>query len=115
MKHRRVTITRIISTLVCVICVENSVFAHNGKPHNWHDLWRTWSFEPVVVVSLAFTGFLFLKGIHQLWNESGRGRGIRRWEVAAFAGGWLALAMFAGQSIVAIMVLEIINYVEHYG
>jgi len=32
-----------------------------------------------------------------------------------FAFGGLALAMFAGQSLVAIVILEIINYIEHYG
>jgi len=35
--------------------------------------------------------WLFVSGIRQLWRESDTGRGIRRWEAAAFAGGWLAL------------------------
>ena len=33
----------------------------------------------------------------------------------AAASGPVALAMFAGQSLVAIIILEVINYVEHYG
>ena len=35
--------------------------------------------------------------------------------VLAFAFGPVAVALFAGQSIIAIAILEAINYVEHYG
>jgi putative membrane protein len=65
--------------------------AHGGKPHNWHDLWRTWTFGPLVVISLALTAFLFIAGLRKLWRESGTNRGIRKWEATMFAGGWLAL------------------------
>ena len=68
-----------------------TAFAHGGKPHNWHDLWRTWTFEPLVVISLAVTACLFIAGLGKLWHESGTNRGIRKWEAAMFAGGWLAL------------------------
>jgi cytochrome c oxidase assembly factor CtaG len=67
------------------------VLAHEGKPHTWHDLWHTWSFEPLVVIGLALTAGLFALGVRQLWRESGVGKGIKRWEAAAFAGGWFAL------------------------
>src|ERR1051325_974545 len=69
----------------------NTPFAHEGKPHTWHDLWRSWSFEPVVVVSLLLTAALFLLGLFKVWRHSGTGKGIRRWEALAFAGGWFAL------------------------
>jgi putative membrane protein len=65
--------------------------AHEGKPHNWHDLARTWAFEPVVVISLAVSGVLYVVGVRKLWRESAAGRGLRRWEAWAYAGGWLAL------------------------
>ncbi|HEY6246134.1 MAG TPA: cytochrome c oxidase assembly protein [Pyrinomonadaceae bacterium] len=68
-----------------------TAFAHGGKPHNWHDLWRTWTFEPLVTISLALTAFLFIAGLRKLWRESGTNRGIRKWEATMFAGGWLAL------------------------
>src|ERR1051325_1189429 len=69
----------------------NTTFAHEGKPHTWHDLWRSWSFEPVVVVSLLLTAALFLRGLFKVWRHSGPGKGIRKWEALAFAGGWFAL------------------------
>jgi cytochrome c oxidase assembly factor CtaG len=59
---------------------------HGGQPHNWHDLARAWSFEPLVIISLAITAILFIIGLHRLKRRS-----IRTWESLCFAGGWLAL------------------------
>ena len=64
---------------------------HEGKPHNWHDLVRAWSFEPLVVVALAVTAVLFAVGFWRLWREAPRKRSERIWEAIGFAGGWLAL------------------------
>jgi len=30
--------------------MSSNALAHEGKPHTWHDLWRSWSFEPLVVI-----------------------------------------------------------------
>jgi alkane 1-monooxygenase len=46
-----------------------------------------------------------------------------RWTLLTFAlgglsallGGWLGLAFFGGQAVIAIALLEVINFVEHYG
>jgi putative membrane protein len=66
--------------------------AHEGKPHNFHDLWYTWGRDPVVIASLAVTAWLYMRGVRRVWRESGRGKGKRwKWEVWAFTGGWLAL------------------------
>ena len=35
--------------------------------------------------------------------------------LAAFLGGWIGLLIFLGQAFVAIWLLELINYIEHYG
>jgi hypothetical protein len=35
---------------------------HGGQPHNWHDLARAWSFEPLVITGLALTAVLFTLG-----------------------------------------------------
>ena len=64
---------------------------HEGKPHNWHDLVRAWSFEPLVVVALAVTAVLFAVGFWRLWRETPARRSSRIWEAIGFAGGWLAL------------------------
>jgi putative membrane protein len=67
------------------------VSAHEGKPHHPSDLPYTWGLDPLVMVSLAVSGWLYLRGVRKLWREAATGRGIRRWEAAAYAGGWLAL------------------------
>jgi putative membrane protein len=89
--HRR--LRRIIPGVMLLLVSATAVFAHEGKPHNWHDLWRSWSFEPLVIVTLVLSGALYGLGVRQLWNESGPGRGLKRWEAACFAGGWFVLFM----------------------
>ena len=71
-------------------CATNAI-AHEGKPHNWHDLARAWSFEPLVTVTLGISALLFAIGLHRLWREARKRRSIRTWEALCFAGGWLAL------------------------
>ncbi|HKS28075.1 MAG TPA: cytochrome c oxidase assembly protein [Pyrinomonadaceae bacterium] len=65
--------------------------AHEGKPHRFSDLPFTWGLDPLVIASLALSGWLYWRGVRMLWRESAKGRGIKRWEAWAYAGGWLAL------------------------
>lgn len=78
-----------------IILLSVPALAHNGKPHTWHELARTWSFEPTVVVLLALSGWLYWRGVRRLWREpgsaAGRRLGVRAWEAWCFAGGWFAL------------------------
>ena len=64
---------------------------HEGQPHNWHDLARAWSFEPLVVVALTLTAVLFAVGLWRLWHEAPKRKSVRTWEALCFAGGWFAL------------------------
>jgi cytochrome c oxidase assembly factor CtaG len=64
---------------------------HEGQPHNWHDLARAWSFEPLVVIALTLTAVVFAMGWWRLSREAGKHGSRRIWEVFCFAGGWLAL------------------------
>ena len=61
---------------------------HGGKPHDWHDLARAWSFEPLVVIGLAASLILFAVGFSRLRAEA---RSSRMWEGICFACGWFAL------------------------
>ena len=72
-------------------CVSPILIFHGGQPHDWHDLVRAWSFEPLVVISLGLTALLFTIGLYSLWREAPKRRSIRSWEALCFAGGWLAL------------------------
>src|SRR5215218_526500 len=74
-----------------VASISTAALAHEGKPHHARDLLFTWGLDPVVIASLALSAWLYFRGVRRLWHEAGAGRGIRRWEAAAFAGGWFAL------------------------
>ena len=52
-----------------------------------------WSFEPWVVLPLALSLALYVRGVVRLWNRAGAGRGITARQAACFAGGWLVLAL----------------------
>lgn len=71
--------------------LSTTALAHDGKPHNARDLLFTWGLDPIVIVSLALSAWLYFRGLTRLWREAGQGHGIRRWEAAVFAGGWFAL------------------------
>jgi putative membrane protein len=60
--------------------------AHAGHLHASAVI-RWWSWEPLVVITLAITGALYAIGFARL----GAGRKSMRWQALAFAGGYLAL------------------------
>ncbi len=66
---------------------------HDGQPLAPHDLWAAWSWEPLVVISLVLSAWLYVRGLRALWRASGPGHGIRRGEALAFGAGWTTLAL----------------------
>jgi cytochrome c oxidase assembly factor CtaG len=64
---------------------------HEGKPHNWDELAHAWSFEPLMIASLALLALLFAVGWWRLRRETPRKGFARKWEPICFAGGWFAL------------------------
>ena len=66
--------------------------AHTAQSLQPHDLWSAWTFEPLVVVGVILSGFLYVIGVRRLWARES-GVGIRRWEAAAFAVGWSCLVI----------------------
>ena len=79
----------VVITLFGAICI----FAHGEEPDGSEDLWRDWSFDPLIVVSLVITLVVYGYGLFRLWRSSEKGRGISGWAAAAFAAGWLSLVV----------------------
>jgi putative membrane protein len=66
---------------------------HPGAPPAPHDRLTAWSVDPGVVLPLAATGWLYLRGTRALWQSAAQGRGVRAREVTAFGLGWLTLVV----------------------
>ena len=65
--------------------------AHAGHVH-WLEA-ASWTFDPWVIVPLALSGSLYLAGVVRLWRRAGFGRGVRVWQAACFAIGWMFLVL----------------------
>jgi cytochrome c oxidase assembly factor CtaG len=66
---------------------------HDGEPLAPHDLWSAWSWEPLVVVSLGLSLWLYCRGMRAVWRNAGPGHGVGTWEATAFMLGWISLAV----------------------
>jgi putative membrane protein len=69
------------------------LLVHDGQPLAPHDLWAAWSWEPLVIIPLVLSAWLYVRGLRALWVTSCRGRGIRQREALAFACGWATLTL----------------------
>lgn len=88
-----------LATLLCGT-LATLAHAHEGEvhgqpsgPRDWHELARSWSFEPYIVIGLVLTAWLYARGLRRTWRAAGVGHGIRRWEAACYFGGWLSLVI----------------------
>ena len=60
--------------------------AHEGEPLQPHDLWAVWSWDPLIVVGLVLSAFLY-------WRGDRPGHGIRQWERIAYWSAWISLVV----------------------
>lgn len=79
--------------LLLALLAPRAAFAHDGRRMEPHDLWTAWSLDPAVVLALLLSGWMYARGVERMWRRSGPGGGVRRWQAACFAGGWLTVAV----------------------
>src|ERR1051325_7423809 len=92
-KALRLALKRLVSVSILLALLVSTTLAHEGKPHHPRDLLYAWGLDPIVLVSLGLSGWLYFWGVRRMWREAGSGRGIKRWETAAYAGGWAAMLL----------------------
>jgi putative membrane protein len=63
------------------------LLAHPGRPPAPHDIWQAWSWEPGVLLALAISGWLYLRGVRTLWSRAGRRRVVTAGRVRLFFAG----------------------------
>jgi putative membrane protein len=66
-------------------------------------IWYAWSFDPLILVPLLLTHWLYGRGVLKLWRQAGIGRGIRRFEAACFLAGELTPLLVLGRPLAPIM------------
>ena len=49
--------------------------------------------DPLAVFLLGLTSWLYARGLAEIWRRAGGRKGLRGWEAACFAAGWLMLAV----------------------
>jgi putative membrane protein len=69
-----------------------SLCALPGVAHAHADAAVAWTFDSWITVPLLLSASLYAFGTARLWRRAGLGRGIRFWQVACYAAGWLSLA-----------------------
>ncbi|HSJ47029.1 MAG TPA: cytochrome c oxidase assembly protein [Euzebyales bacterium] len=68
------------------------ILAHGGELTGPHDLWVTWTLDPVVLTAIAVSCWSYAAGVRALWGSAGTGGGVARVQAIAFA---LAIAAIA--------------------
>ncbi len=80
--------------LLAASCGAGAALAHSGAalPQTGSRS-IVWSFEPEVTLPLLLAALLYACGLLRLWRAAGVGHGVTRRQAAAFASGWVALAI----------------------
>lgn len=66
-------------------------FAHVPQPGPAAPSLWAWDLAPWLLFLLAVSAFGYALGVHRLWRNAGRGRGVSVLQALAFWGGWLSL------------------------
>ena len=70
------------------------LFLHSGGGQlDASRILRWWSWDPFVVLGLVLSAEMYVSGLRRLWKRAGADRGVRKWEAACFAAGWLFLVV----------------------
>ena len=83
---RRLDRRRLGGTLLAFL-LPLPAYAHAGHHHlEPSTFMRWWSWEPFVIIPLAITGAMYAIGVRRM-------KGVRPWQIASFAAGWIALVI----------------------
>jgi cytochrome c oxidase assembly factor CtaG len=74
------------SRILLAVIAAPLAFAHDGEPLKPHDLWLAWSFTPSIVIPLALTALLYLRGAKRIHGVSSK-------QKLYFWAGWFLLCI----------------------
>jgi putative membrane protein len=81
---------RVVAGTLLWILVVGPAAAHGPTPLPPDSLWHRWNFDPLVLVPLLAAGWLYPRGLRNLWIAAGRRRGVTYFHATSFA---LGMAM----------------------
>lgn len=61
--------------------------AHMVTPVTPDNVWSSWNFDPLILLTLTTVVALYVAGVRNIWRVAGRGKGVSAGQVAAFGGG----------------------------
>jgi putative membrane protein len=70
--------------LILLLALSVSAFGHDGERLEPHDLWSAWTYDPGIIIPLAFTAILYALGARH-------SRGVSRIQFVCFWSGWTFL------------------------
>lgn len=81
-----------LGIIAVVPLLQAPAFAHaDGQPVTPGNLWHHWSTDPWVLIPLIAAPILYVRGVRNVWNRAGFGRGISMAHVMLFSAGMLSL------------------------
>ena len=88
---------RVAVSFAILVASGGAAFGHGtaeaAKPHNYSELWRSWEYDPLVVIGLVVSAFLYTRGLSRLWGATRVGSGVHCWEAGCYAVGWLSIVV----------------------
>lgn len=84
---------RVLFAVLFSLFAAAAALAHDGRPHSLRELVVNWTWDPLILISLALSIWLYFRGVGELWRESAVGRGILHWQTCSYGLGWLALVL----------------------
>ncbi len=91
MSQRYRRLSQLLIAVVIALSHAPAALAHEGGPVAPDAAWSAWNSDPAIILGLTLLVLLYSKGVRELWARAGVGRGVRRWQAAAFGGGIAAL------------------------
>jgi len=85
-------LSRLFLSLAGSVVTVPLAFAHSGGAHE-DAAALAWNADPWVIAGMAAVGLLYVRGLHRLWTNAGRGAGVPVWRAACFAGGIATLIL----------------------
>lgn len=84
---------RLLPAALAFVTMPSIAYAHTGRAIEPHDLWSSWTFEPVVVLLLLLSALAFIGGIRN--QRKSLGRNPDHWiaRTAAFSVAWMVLVV----------------------